>query len=82
MPTNGTPPPTWPIEPATLYVVAYYPNNALDTAPDFINLRMVSPEQAIQASKDKITLEGNVGVCVIYPAAVTIVFPSTPWEDF
>lgn len=83
MSTNGTPPlVNFPVEQANLYVMAYYQNNAMNTSPEIINLQMVTKEQAIEASKTKILQEGNQGVCVLYPAAVTVVFPAIPWEDF
>ncbi len=83
MPTNGTPPlVNFPIEQANLYVMAYYANNAMNTAPEIVNLQMVTTEQAIEAAKTKILAENNEGVCVLYPAAVTVVFPAIPWEDF
>ncbi len=83
MPTNGTPPlVNFPVEQANLFVMAYYATNAMDEAPQVTNLRMVTLFEAIEAAKAKILLENNEGVCVLYPAAVTIVFPAVPWEDF
>jgi hypothetical protein len=82
MPTNGTPPPTWVIEPTTLYVVAFYETNATDEAPASIELRMRTYEEAVSKAKELIVANANEGVCCIYPANVSIVYPPIPWEDF
>lgn len=82
MTTNGTPPPTWKVEPTILYVVAYYPTNATDEAPASIELRMLTYEAAVAKAKEIILGNNSEGVCCIYPANVSIVYPPIPWEDF
>lgn len=80
MPT--TPPPTWPIEPTLLFIVSYYPNNALDTEPTTIESRLRTYPEAIEKAKELITDNGNEGVVTIQQVTATIVYPSIPWEDF
>lgn len=82
MATNGTPPPTWPVEPTTLYVVSYFANNMTNTAPTLVDPIMYDYNSALQKAKDYITDNSNTGVCTIQPVACTVVYPSIPWEDF
>jgi hypothetical protein len=76
------PAPTWPIEPTILYVVTYYPTNALEAEPDSIDLVMKDLESAVARAKELITDAENVGVCTIQQVCATIVYPAIPWEAF
>lgn len=80
--TNGTPPPIWPTEPTTLYVVLYFETNALGQQPTIADPVLYTFNQAMDKSKEYITNAGNAGVCAIQPITATIVYPSIPWEDF
>jgi hypothetical protein len=82
MATNGTPPPTWPIEPTLLFVVTYYETNALSQAPTSISLTMRNYNDAVDRAKQLITDNGNEGVCAIQQVTASIVYPSIPWSDF
>lgn len=77
-----TPPPTWPIEPTTLYVVTYYTTNAVDQEPSGISLTMRSYNEAVDKAKELITDASNVGVCTIQTVCAAIVYPSIAWVDF
>lgn len=80
--TNGTPPPTWPIEQTTLYVVSYFADNATNTMPTFVDPIMYDYNTAIEKAKEYITNHLNLGVCTIQQTSCTVVYPSIPWEDF
>lgn len=80
--TNGTPPPTWPIEPTILFIVSYYPNNALNTSPSDIYSIMTDYNEAEAKAKELITNNANTGVCTIQQTTCVIVYPAKPWEDF
>lgn len=77
-----TPPPTWPIEPTTLFVVSYYLNNDIATKPYLANTTLKTYEAAVEEAKRFITEGGNAGVCTIQQVTATIVYPSVPWVDF
>lgn len=81
MATNGNPPPTWPIEPTVLYVVSYFANNALNTAPTLTDPVLYGYNEAIEKSKIYILNNNNNGVCIIQPITCSIIYPSIPWED-
>jgi hypothetical protein len=76
------PPPRWPIEPTTLFIFSYYPTNGVAETPTYNSNLMQDYNAALQAAKDYITAQSNVGVCVIQPITATIVYPAVPWEDF
>lgn len=76
------PPPFWPIEPTTLYMVMYYPNNAADAEPTIQDNAIRDYNSAVQRCKDLITDNSNAGVAIIVPCVATIIFPSVPWQDF
>lgn len=82
MPTNGTPPPTWPVEPTQLFIVLYYPTDGVNEDPSSVQLNMRTYNDAVEKSKELITNAGNIGVCIIQPITVSIVYPSIPWQDF
>lgn len=82
MATNGTPPPTWKIEPTQLFVVSYYPTNSENQLPTITNLLMRDINSAETKAKEIILENGSDGVCVIQPVSVSIVYPPIPWVDF
>jgi hypothetical protein len=82
MPTNGTPPVEWPIEPTTLYSVSYYPNSGTNQGPTNVEPNLRSINDATARAKQLITNAGNVGVCIIQPITAVIVYPAIPWKDF
>ena len=80
--TNGTPPPSWPVEPTTLYVLTWYETNALSQNPTTFSSMLMNYNEALDKAKELITDNGNTGVCIIQPITCSIVYPSVPWEDF
>lgn len=72
----------WPIEPTVLYIFSYYATNAINSEPVYNSNLLSDYNTALQAAKDYITAQSNVGVCIIQPITCTLVYPFVPWEDF
>lgn len=76
------PAPTWPIEPSILYIVQYYEDTGLNTAPSGGAYTMTNYNDAISKAKELITDAGNEGACVISQVAGTVVYKAIPWVEF
>lgn len=72
----------WPVEPTTLFVFNYYPTNGINETPTYNSNLLQNYNDAVEAAKDYITAQGNVGVCVINPITAIIVYPFQPWSAF
>ena len=72
----------WPVEPTTFFVFNYYPTNGVNEEPTYNSNLMQDYNTALQAAKDYITAQANVGVCVIMPVSATVVYPFQAWEAF
>lgn len=83
MSTLGTPPPqSQRIEPTTWFIVIYYPNNQTNTDQTQMSPLMQNYNDALALAKTYIANAGNIGVCAISQVTGTIVYPSTPWQDW
>lgn len=71
----------WPVEPTSFYLFLYYPTNALAEEPTYTSLLFQTYSDVLQAAKDYITAQANVGVCVIQNFPCTIVYPYLEWQD-
>ena len=72
----------WPVEPTILYVFSYYQTNAENEAVSYVSPNMSSYNIALEAAKQYIQDQANIGVCIIQPITATVVYPFVPWEDF
>lgn len=78
----GNIPGVWPVEPTTFFVYTYYATNATNQEPTFTSNLMTDYNAAVEAAKQYITDQGNIGVCVINPVSATVIYPFQPWEAF
>lgn len=75
-----TPPPTWIIEPTLRYMVSYFPTNALNQAPSYVDDIQYDYNSAIARAKALIIAATNIGVCCVTPVVSQIVYPPIAWD--